>query len=63
MKHAGEELVAVADIGRRLGVTRQAAQQLAKRPGFPDPVGQLGRSRIWRWRDVETWRAARAKTG
>jgi hypothetical protein len=50
-----EELVTAAEIGRRFGVTRQRAQQLAQQPGFPDPLGRLGNYVIYRWRDVEAW--------
>ena len=50
-----EDLVTAAEIGRRLGVTRQRASQLAARPGFPKPLGRLGHYVIWRWSDVRAW--------
>jgi hypothetical protein len=53
-----DELVTSADIGRRLGLSKQRAHQLAAMPAFPDPVGQVGRSAVWRWPDVEVWARA-----
>jgi predicted DNA-binding transcriptional regulator AlpA len=50
-----EELVTGADIGRRLGISRERVRQLAKREDFPEPVGHLGTYVIWRWADVERW--------
>jgi predicted DNA-binding transcriptional regulator AlpA len=28
---------------------------LASTPGFPKPLGVLGRSAVWRWSSVERW--------
>ena len=44
-----------ADIARRLGVSKQRVGVLAAGTGFPEPVGMLGRSQVWRWSSVERW--------
>lgn len=53
-----EELVTAADIGRRLGVSRQRASQLADREDFPTPLGRVGNYTVFRWRDIERWARA-----
>ena len=55
------ELVTVADIGRRLGVSAQRAHQLAQQERFPAPVGRVATSVVWRWGDIERWNHQRAK--
>ncbi|MEZ5098692.1 MAG: DNA-binding protein [Thermoleophilia bacterium] len=49
------ELVISVDIARRLGISRQRVQVLMTSPGFPRPLGRLGRSHVWRWSSVERW--------
>ncbi len=49
------ELVIAADIARRLGISAQRVNVLAVGPGFPKPLGKLGRSSVWRWSSVERW--------
>jgi hypothetical protein len=49
------ELVIAVDIARRLGVSPQRVNVLASGPGFPNPLGKLGRSAVWRWSSVERW--------
>jgi predicted DNA-binding transcriptional regulator AlpA len=49
------ELVIAADIADRLGISRQRINVLASGPGFPKPLGKLGRSAVWRWSSVERW--------
>ncbi|RIK07055.1 MAG: DNA-binding protein [Acidobacteria bacterium] len=44
-----------ADIAERLGLSRARVLVLATGPGFPRPVGRLGRSSVWRWSSVERW--------
>lgn len=56
-----EDLVTAAEIGRRLGVSRQRAQQLSQTGGFPTPLGRLGHYTVYRWHDVETWARARGR--
>jgi predicted DNA-binding transcriptional regulator AlpA len=52
---ARTELVVAADIAERLGLSRARVSVLAGSPGFPRPVGRLGRSLVWRWSTVERW--------
>lgn len=46
-----------AEIGRRLGVSREAVRKWAKAPGrdFPQPLCRVGRSVVWDWNPVKTW--------
>jgi predicted DNA-binding transcriptional regulator AlpA len=52
-----EELVSGAEIGRRLGVSREAVRKWAKAPerGFPTPLGRVGRAVVWDWGTVKAW--------
>jgi predicted DNA-binding transcriptional regulator AlpA len=52
---ARTELVIAVDIAKRLGISAQRVYVLASGPGFPQPVGTLGRSAVWRWSSVERW--------
>jgi len=52
---ARTELVIAADIAERLRISRARVSVLANGPGFPRPVGRLGRSDVWRWASVERW--------
>jgi hypothetical protein len=49
------DLVTLADVGRRLNLSRQRAHQLASESGFPTPIGKLGNYTVYRWRDVDRW--------
>ncbi len=49
------ELVIGTDIAKRLGISAQRVYVLASSPGFPKPLGTLGRSAVWRWASVERW--------
>lgn len=49
------ELVIAVDIAKRLNVSPQRVYVLASGPGFPKPIGMLGRSAVWRWSSVERW--------
>jgi predicted DNA-binding transcriptional regulator AlpA len=49
------ELVIATDIARRLDISPQRVYVLASGPGFPKPLGMLGRSAVWRWSSVERW--------
>jgi predicted DNA-binding transcriptional regulator AlpA len=49
------ELVTASDIARRLGVSRQRVNQLQAQTGFPQPIGVLAKSNIWRWSSIERW--------
>jgi predicted DNA-binding transcriptional regulator AlpA len=52
---AHADLVIAVDVARRLGISPQRVNVLASSPGFPKPLGQLGRSLVWRWSSVERW--------
>jgi predicted DNA-binding transcriptional regulator AlpA len=49
------ELVIAVDIAERLGISPQRVHVLVSGPGFPKPLGKLGRSAVWRWSSVERW--------
>ena len=49
------ELVIATDVAKRLGISAQRLCVLASAPGFPKPLGMLGRSAVWRWSSVERW--------
>jgi hypothetical protein len=54
------ELVSGAEIGRRLGVSREAVRQWALQESFPEPLGRVGRSVVWDWDRIQRW-ASRTK--
>jgi predicted DNA-binding transcriptional regulator AlpA len=45
----------VIDIAELLGVSKQRAYQIADDPGFPAPVAEDGRGRLWDRRKVQGW--------
>ena len=49
------ELVIATDIAELLGISPQRVYVLASAPGFPKPLGMLGRSAVWRWSSIERW--------
>jgi predicted DNA-binding transcriptional regulator AlpA len=49
------DLVIAADIAQRLQLSPQRVNVLASGPGFPSPLGKLGRSTVWRWSTIERW--------
>lgn len=52
-----------AEIGIRLGVSRQRVQQLVALADFPQPFEELCMGRIWATADVETWIAENRPPG
>jgi len=50
-----EDLVTGGEIANRLGISRARLHQLAARPDFPEPLGRVGQSKVWRWSDVRIW--------
>lgn len=52
----------VRELGRRWGITRQAALKVVARPGFPEPQ-ELDMGRIWSDEDVAAWEAAEVAAG
>jgi hypothetical protein len=49
------DLVTRGHIARRLHLSRARVESAVSSPGFPEPVGHLGASAIWRWTDVRAW--------
>jgi prophage regulatory protein len=49
------DLMGSAEIGERLGVSRQRVQQLVTRPDFPKPLRVLAMGKVWDSEDVEAW--------
>jgi prophage regulatory protein len=50
-----EDLVTGGEIANRLGMSRARVHQLATRPDFPEPLGRVGQSKVWRWSDIRAW--------
>jgi prophage regulatory protein len=48
-------LMAMAEIGRRLGVSRTRTKALIARDDFPAPHDVLDVGRIWLASDIERW--------
>lgn len=53
-----DELAAMPEVARLLGVSRQRVYQLIEAGGFPEPVAVLSVGRIWRRSDVVAWAAS-----
>ena len=55
------KLVGVAEIARRLGVSRQAVFEQSRRPGFPEPFALVAKRETPLWLDetIEKWIAPR----
>lgn len=49
------DLVTRAHIARRLSLSRAGVEAATAGPGFPAPLGRLGRWPVWRWADVRDW--------
>jgi predicted DNA-binding transcriptional regulator AlpA len=47
--------VRIVEIADLLGVTKQRVHQIADEEGFPPPVGEDGRRRLWNRREVQAW--------
>ena len=63
LKSMTAELVSGAEVGRRLGVSREAVCLWRGQPGFLEPLGRVGQALVWDWRKVELWatRTGRSK--
>ena len=59
------DLVTRGHIARRLHLSRARTEAAVTSDGFPEPLGHLDGSPIWRWSDVHTWaeRAAGSPAG
>ena len=47
--------VRIIEIAELLGVSKQRAHQIADESGFPAPVTEDGRGRLWDRREVQAW--------
>jgi hypothetical protein len=50
------ETVRLIEIAELLGVTKQRAHQLAEKKGFPAPLAEDGRGRLWDRRELRRGR-------
>jgi prophage regulatory protein len=48
-------LVGIHEIADMLGVSRTRADQLSRRPNFPEPKVRHARVRLWEEKDVQEW--------
>jgi predicted DNA-binding transcriptional regulator AlpA len=55
MTGTGSKTVRMIEIAELLGVSKQRAHQIAYGDGFPVPVAEDGRGRLWDRREVEAW--------
>jgi predicted DNA-binding transcriptional regulator AlpA len=49
------DLVGPSEIAEMLGISRRTAFRYVARPGFPEPVGRVGRTTVWKRAAVERW--------
>lgn len=52
------DLVSTVEIAELLGMTRQGADRLSRKDGFPTPVAQLAIGRVWDRAQVVDWAKA-----
>ena len=50
-----QDLVTRAHIARRLHIPRARVNAAVASEGFPEPLGRVGPSRVWRWSEVRSW--------
>lgn len=56
------DVVGVAEIARKLGVSRQRVHEIIRSDtDFPEPAAELSAGRIWKAPDVERWMSARER--
>jgi predicted DNA-binding transcriptional regulator AlpA len=48
-------LVGIKEVAQMLGVSRTRADQLSRRPNFPEPKVRHARVRLWEKTDVQAW--------
>jgi prophage regulatory protein len=51
---AGPDVMGLAEIAQRLGISKRYARELAGRRGFPEPT-RLTMGQVWSAADVEAW--------
>jgi hypothetical protein len=50
-------LCSIADLARRWGVSRQAAAQTVRKPGFPEPILSEGNIELWPADEADDFRS------
>jgi predicted DNA-binding transcriptional regulator AlpA len=55
-------LVGIKEVADMLGVSRTRADQLSRRPGFPEPIVRHARVRLWEDKDIQAWIEANRPT-
>ncbi len=55
-------LVGIKEIAEMLGVSRTRADQLSRRPNFPEPKIRHARVRLWEDTDVKAWMEANRRS-
>ena len=55
MTGSRSKTVRIIEIAELLGVSKQRAHQIADAPGFPVPVAEDARGRLWDRREVKAW--------
>jgi predicted DNA-binding transcriptional regulator AlpA len=53
------KLAGISEIAALLGVSRQRANQLAKREDFPKQLDRIASGPVWRHADIERWAKGR----
>ena len=48
-------IVGVTEIAERLSVSREWANTLVDRKGFPEPIAEMAMGRCWDLLEVEAW--------
>lgn len=55
MPDATQPLMGLAEVRALLGVSRQRADQIVRKPGFPAPVAELANGKVWNTFAVQAW--------
>jgi predicted DNA-binding transcriptional regulator AlpA len=55
-------LVGIKEVAAMLGVSRTRADQLSRRPNFPEPKVRHARVRLWEENDVRAWMKANRRS-
>ena len=55
------DIAQMSEIGEILGVSRQRANELSLRAGFPEHYAVLNTGRVWLVADVEAWAKANGR--
>ena len=56
------QVVALAELTAMLGVTKNRAMQISRKPDFPAPLGELSVGRIWSYDAVVAFCRATGRT-